>query len=317
MTFSHGLALAEQTKQTSTDIDAKTTKSGSQPSKWHAYLKLGFLNTIRGCVLKSCEHQGPLYVQKPFYPEGKEVAHTYLLHPPGGIVSGDSLNITVNLTQDTHVLITTPGAGRVYRARYDKSPQKQEVQLFVGPKSVLEWLPQETILYPNAQARLMMNVHLEQAAKFIGWEITCFGLPANQADFAAGQLTQNLQIFQQHRLILRECLMIDAQNQSVLSASAGLQGKPIHGLMVAGPFTESDIAPSLLTELIDVLRQYGTQHAALSGICSGVSLVGDFLIVRSLHNDSEQMKQLFTQCWCAIRPVLVMRQAQAPKIWAT
>lgn len=59
----------------------------SKPSIWNAELALGLTLTQLGTVLKSCRHQGPLYVQKPFYPEGRELAHLYLLHPPGGMVS--------------------------------------------------------------------------------------------------------------------------------------------------------------------------------------------------------------------------------------
>ena len=88
--------------------------------RWQAELSLGLAKTARGTVLKTCSHRGPLYVQKAFYPEGRELAHLYLLHPPGGMVSGDDLQINVNMAEGAQALITTPGAGRVYRARPDR-----------------------------------------------------------------------------------------------------------------------------------------------------------------------------------------------------
>ncbi|ETX10093.1 urease accessory protein UreD [Marinomonas ushuaiensis DSM 15871] len=280
-----------------------------ESSYWHAFLTLGFSKTVRGTVLKTCDHKGPLYVQKPFYPEGAETAHVYLLHPPGGLVSGDQLIITANLAENTHVLITTPGAGRVYRARKDKTLQHQITQLNVAKNSLMEWLPQETILYPNAHTRLENCIELADDAKFIGWEITCFGLPANKESFGEGHAEQGFQIRQNGRLKVRERLVIDDNSHSIFHAKAGLDGQPINGLMIAGPFDLN----SHQDELIDTLRQHCSDHSSLSG----VSLVDEYIVVRSVHDDSEQMKQLFIQCWRDIRPALMNKNACVPRIWAT
>ena len=301
----HNLALVAQPDISQQEAPITSPK----PSQWHAFLTLGFQKTARGTVLKTCDHKGPLYVQKPFYPEGADTAHVYLLHPPGGLVSGDRLTITANLSENTHVLITTPGAGRVYRARDDKTLQHQVTQLNVPKDSVMEWLPQEAILYPNAHTRLENQINLTGNAKFIGWEITCFGLPANQADFADGHAEQGFEIRQNGRLKVRERLVIDEQSRAIFKAKAGLDNNPINGLMIAGTFDRSDKHD----ELMDTLRSHCNEHLSLSG----VTLVDEYIIIRSIHHDSEKMKQLFTQCWREIRPVLINKTACEPRIWAT
>ena len=72
-------------------------------NKWQASIKLEFLKDSEGKTLLSRNlHQGPLVVQKPFYPE--KACHIYLLHPPGGIAGCDHLQVEALLKEDTKVL---------------------------------------------------------------------------------------------------------------------------------------------------------------------------------------------------------------------
>lgn len=279
-----------------------------EPSRWHARLSLGLKRTARGTRVASAERFGPLHLQKPFYPEGPDLAHLYLLHPPGGMVSGDLLEIEARLESDTAALITTPGAGRVYRARPDRTLQHQRVTLQVASGSSLEWLPLETILYPNARTRLEVNVTLAGDARFIGWEVTSLGLPACGEDFGAGELQQSLQIHRDGRLMLREQLLLDEHSRAVLTGKAGLQGQPVTGLMVAGPFTPEQVEP-----LLEPLRACCEQDELLAG----VSLSGEFLLIRTLGRCSERARRCLEQCWGLTRPALIGREACAPRIWAT
>ena len=78
------------------------------------------MNTLARSVLTRMSFHGPLRVQRPFYPEGPlpgaplsaaalaEPCHCCLLHPPGGLVSGDDLRITALVEPQAHVLLTTP-----------------------------------------------------------------------------------------------------------------------------------------------------------------------------------------------------------------
>jgi urease accessory protein len=81
-------------------------------------------------------HQGPLIVQRPFYPEG-DPCHVYLVHPPGGVVGGDELRIDVQVDAGAHALITTPAATKFYRCDGRRSSQTQELHAAGAGKHLL------------------------------------------------------------------------------------------------------------------------------------------------------------------------------------
>ena len=101
---------------------------------WLAKISLGFATTSNRSYLANRRSRGPLVVQKPLYPEGEEVCHVILLHPPGGVVGGDQLQIELNLAADAHALITTPGASKFYRSQGDNAVQHQILPLVIKPR---------------------------------------------------------------------------------------------------------------------------------------------------------------------------------------
>jgi len=284
-------------------------RAQSSGSTWDARLSLEFAKRPRGVRLVKSEHEGPLYVQKAFYPEGPDCAHVYLLHPPGGLVSGDTLSIDITASEGAHALITTPGAGRVYKAREKGGVQTQNLKLSVHTGAVLEWFPLETILFPNAQARMNTRIDLAEDASVITWDVTCFGLPANKVVFDSGSVQQSLQIWQNDRIMLNESLVIDGDHSELLSGNAGLRNLPIHGLMLAGPFENEPF------ELIEKLRLIDLQTDDKTFLA--ISQNGSFLTVRYLGACTEQARKLFTLAWALIRPALIQKTAIPPRIWAT
>jgi len=287
------------------------------PSSWQAYLSLSFAKRKRGVRLVESAHEGPLYVQKAFYPEGDHCAHCYILHPPGGLVTGDHLTISITSQSESHALITTPGAGRVYKAREQGGVQTQSIQLKIEQNACLEWLPLETILFPNSHARLNTRIDLAENAKVIAWDITCFGLPANNIQFIEGSIKQSLQIWSKGRIKLNERLVIDLPSDAletsltILNGNAGLRSKPVHGLLVSGPF-EADQC----TALIDALRLLSPQLRIDKALVA-VSLNGEFLTLRYLGHCTEAARLYFIEAWKLIRPVLLKKEAVSPRIWAT
>lgn len=296
-------------------------------SSWHAFLRLKVEKRGLRSALTAIKHCGPLYVQKPFFPEGEDLAHIYVLHPPGGLVSGDALHIEADLCAKTRALLTSPGAGRAYRSRADGQLQKQSVLLRVAPGASIEWLPQENIIYPGAQTAFDTTIQLSPESHLIAWDITSLGLPARKERFDHGRLTQTFSIWQNQQPQFFERFILNDTNRHLLHATAGLQGFPVQGLFVAGPFSDTNTLLDVVTQSRALLSHYepdspvfdtkihdaSDQHYLRSGITS----VGHFFVMRSLSTDTLLIKNLFLKIWQLVRPALLQRPACPPRIWAT
>lgn len=283
-------------------------------SAWHANLALRFCQQSRGCRLVSSVHHGPLYVQKPFYPEGADVAHVYLLHPPGGLVSGDRLGVNIRLEQNARVLVTTPGAGRVYRARSDRSPQQQSQHFDLAAGAVMEWLPQEMIVFPGAHGRMDTTVDMGASSTYLGWEICCLGLPASDLPFTHGELHQRLLICKEGRPLLLENLQLNKSSFALVAAKVGMNACPVSGIFVAGQLTDAADAEGT-QRLVDELRQ-SLLALNMSGQAN-VTVTNEFIVGRYLGHSAEDARRAFIALWRKVRPLMTGRDACLPRIWAT
>jgi urease accessory protein len=266
---------------------------------WYASLRLGFRKSPGRTVLAERKHQGPLAVQRAFYPEG-DLCHVYLLHPPGGIAGGDRLDIRARVDSQASALVTTPGATKFYRSIGPTAVQTQTLSLHGGS---LEWLPQENILFPGAKAELSTQVHLKGDAAFIGWEINCLGRPAIDERFDAGHALFSFSIFRDDLPLLHERLTVDSVKS--LYGAAGLRGQPVVASLYAT--TEDEKLTDSVRNLIP--EKYRPQL--------GVTLVDGLLIIRYLGDSTERARRLFIDIWKVLRPTILNRTPSVPRIWNT
>ncbi|HEX6157121.1 MAG TPA: urease accessory protein UreD [Burkholderiales bacterium] len=259
-------------------------------ASWKAELALGFERDGGRTVLARRRHDGPLVVQKPLYPEGGEVCHAIIVHPPAGVAGGDELSLSVDAGQSAFVQLTTPGAGKWYRSAGPWASQK----LAFGVAGTLEWLPQETIVYDGALADLFTDVRLAGGARYLGWEILCLGRSGSGERFSRGTVRLSTRIARDGKLAWLERGRIEGGGK-LMQSPAGLGGHSVCGTLVAA-------APQIAPRRAD-----GLAVTCLPGI----------LVARYLGDSSEQAKQLFARLWAAIRLELLGREAVEPRIWRT
>ena len=280
--------------------------------RWHASLTLSFAPRRGVTRLVENRHCGPLRVLKPFYPE-TDCCHVYLLHPPGGLVLGDELRIDVHASSDSHALVTTPSAGKVYGVKNGIEKQQQRVNLNIDADACLEWLPQETLIFNGANALLQSDIQLQPGAKLVFWDMVCFGRPASQLGFDSGECTQMIRILRDGIPLLIERNQV--RGGGALQASSwGLNGHDSMGTFIMTLQTGREQRQ----ELTQMLEQTGVDADDSQSIHRwGLTQKEDLFIARYLGDSASQCRRGFELLWQTLRPSMIDKPAVAPRIWST
>lgn len=284
--------------------------------QWYASLDMAFTRKAEKTLLSHCRREGPLTLQRAFYPEQDGSAHLYLLHPPAGIVSGDELRIAAVLGQDSGVLFTTPGANRFYRARQDRlkdNRQLQRMQVEIGAGASFENLPMETLVYDGANAVNLVDVYLAENSYFLGWDIFCLGLPASKQRFQSGFFRQRYRLYFKNKLLLHERLNLSADN-ALMTSPAGLGQADVAGtffIFAAGLTEQTADRRALLEQMRNRII------AIKAGKFIAITDVRGIFIARYLGRHAEQCRYFFTELWQEVRPVILGKKAVVPRIWFT
>jgi len=241
-------------------------------------------------------------VQKSLYPEGDALCQNIVVHPPAGIVGGDRLALDVTVHALGEVQLTTPGAAKWYRSA--GALAQQRLAFTLGSNALLEWLPQESIVFDGAIAELGMRVALARDAVFIGWDIVCLGRRHAGEEFRHGRMRQEVVILREGARQWTERALI-AGGASLLEAQVGLNREPVFGTFLAA-------APQVPEALIAACREMGCDDGEIA-----VTRVPGLLIARYRGESAEAARHYFAALWGRVRPALAGREAVTPRIWST
>ena len=296
--------------------DKLTSLDDVAAPSWLASLDLEFAVRGKKTVLSRCRHQGPLGVQRAFYPEQDGCAHVYLLHPPAGIVSGDELRISAKLEAGSRALLTTPGANRFYRARghSDKADkQSQYCQFDVQAAATLEYLPLETLVYNQANALNQVEIKVKDSGCYMGWEVLCLGLPHIQQSFTQGKLQQVTTLFHNGKPLFHDRIHLAALD-SLHQQKIALGGHHVVGNFI---IFSGDLASEAkqLAVLVNELRTYLSDKQLEQQFA--VTEIQGVVVVRHLGESSEHCRDTFHQLWGFARQFVLNKTQNTPRIWYT
>lgn len=286
-------------------------------SGWPARLDLRFETTADGATrLAHNRHSGPLRLLKALASGDGRRLEAVIVHPPGGLVGGDSLSIALDLRADARVLATTPGQQKWYRS---DSPATACTRITLAAGACLEWLPQPAILFDRTQASQTLVVDMDAAACCTGWAVLVRGRAAMGEHFASGQVDQTLAISVARRLMWQERLHVAADDR-IFASPLGWAGRR----MAASVWC---CAPALAADRLRELRD--RWRAQLDGwvadgadrpggVRGGATIAADgLLLAKILADDSEQLMALCQALWRTARLALEGNEGSVPRIWRT
>ena len=253
-------------------------------------------------------HDGPLRVLASLYPEARGVCHNVLVHPPGGLVGGDRLDIGVNVGDAAHALITTPGATRFYRSTGAPAVQRLHATLAEGAR--FEWLPLETLAYSGCIAENTMRFELAPGAEMMGWDILALGLPASEQAFVRGRFTQTIEL--PGRWLERG--VIDAADTRLLDSPLGWAGHRVMGTLW---FAAGGALPAVQRDALLAAARATVEGNALQTSAGATAVHDGIVVLRALAPRVEPLMTLLTRVWSAWRELAWQLPACTPRVWRT
>lgn len=288
-------------------LGADEPASNATPG-WHGRLAIDYRRDGER-TLSHDVHEGPLRVLQRLYPEGPGICHHVLVHPPGGLVAGDELDVTLQLAPGSHAAVTTPGATRFYRSTGASAIQQVTARLAEDAR--LEWLPLETIAYRGCQAHNRLRFELAPGAQLLGWDMLALGLPAAGEPFDRGVIEQRLE----WPGVWLERGRIAAADTALLQSPLGLAG---HGVLATIWWASgSPMSTAQRDSLLDSARACFTEHPALAGHAGVSALDARLVVARVLAHRVEPVFALWRAVREQWRALGWNLSGEAPRIWNT
>jgi urease accessory protein len=294
--------------------DLAAQRAAPAAAGWRASLELRFEPRDGVTRLVHNRHHGPLRLIRALPLEDGR-CQAVIVHPPGGLVGGDSLDIDLDLAPQASVLCTTPGAQKWYRSGPRAARAATRVRL--GARAALEWLPQPAIVYDAAHVNQSIDFALEADARMIGWECLVLGRAAMGERFLTGSLRQRLALSVAGRPRWAEHTVARAGDR-LFASPLGWGGRTVACTVWAvAPAAALDDGP-LAAWRASLEADCASADGRAARMAAGATRPApDLLSARVVADDSQAVMRAAQALWALARPAVLGAASAAPRIWAT
>ena len=140
-------------------MSSSTTEARNTPARTSGRLQVAFASDPGGKSYLARQYASyPFHLCRAQYldPELPDMASLYVQTSAGGIYAGDRLNVEIRTGAGARAHVTTQASSIAYRM--PEGEARQRILLSGGTASLLEYLPDPTILFPEARLRTHLTL---------------------------------------------------------------------------------------------------------------------------------------------------------------
>jgi urease accessory protein len=186
-----------------------------------AYLKSKSEISARFARVKGETRVGDLYeagCSRLRFPRAERDCHGVLVNTAGGMTGGDEAVWSYTLAAGARVELTTQSAEKIYRS--DGEPAQVRVEVKLGKRANLAWIPQEVILFNGAKFSRRLDVDMDEGAQLTVLEISLFGRSARGEKIDQGSFHDRWIVRRQGRILFAESVKLDGDVAATLAEPA-------------------------------------------------------------------------------------------------
>ena len=217
----------------------------------------------------------------------------------GGIVGGDRLEFDIKGGKSTTATVMTQAAEKVYRSAGEDSVI--DISILVEDGALLEWMPQETIMFEGARLRRATNIDVFGSGRFIAGEIVIFGRRARSEKFTKGLFHETWQVREDGALAWVDGLHLDGDIGEIISDRHAFGNAAALATVVYGGS--------------DAGRRLGFAKKVVQS--GAATCIGNFLIARFVDTDAARLRVSVARYWINLRSKFDGLPAGLPRVWET
>lgn len=220
-----------------------------------------------------------------------------IINTAGGVTSGDLNFISIDITKNTIINITTQSMEKVYKCK--NLFAHTYINIIIGSNAYVSWMPLETIFFNQGKLRRRINVDIAPSSNFFGIETIVFGRKAMGEIINQGELNDAWQVNKNGKLIYSDFNRL----------KGNINNKIFNPLIMKGNNVFCNIIYT--GKKINTYSKRVLKYLNKSNYFAGSSIVNGILLIKILAKDVAEIRSFLDNLI-----IIFGDKFNLPKIWS-